>query len=583
MRLLWQAVVAFLVLFGLGFTALSLLHPNDNGDFGFTSQRIGPGTDRVMSVSAGGAAAAAGIRSGDTLQVAQSFHDRIVRQTTEPGDLLRVRVVGRPNWIDLVAAQVPANLPILAVVVIVVTRVAFLFMAGLIAWRRPDDGAARSLATFLALFGTSLTVGVDMGQFHPIALRFAADVLIESTYVLGAVAVLSFACRFPEPPRYGWRRIASRAVLPLAATTILLSWIRLPLIFFTDTPLSVERLLVFAYTILYALILVLALAVMATNFKSAQGSDRIRLRWVLLTFVVGFSGLVVYLVFVPFAPLNDLLQTFTLTLVAIPFGLAYVILRHRVIDIGFVINRAVVYTTVSLLIVGIFILFEWLAGHLVEQRSNAGLILNLVAALALGLSARFIHDRVDRWVDDLFFRDRHLAEEAIRRFAHEAALVTDPDDLVAKTVDVARRNARLTSVAFYAKQGKTYRALAAIPAVDGTVAPDVDEHDYAVLSMRTWHASVDVTQAGSALIGEIAFPMMVRGGLAGFLLCGSKTSHEALAPDERAALALLARDAGIALDSLRVRIIERELTALAQGGALPATLLERLSYLDSST
>jgi hypothetical protein len=96
-----------------------------------------------------------------------------------------------------------------------------------------------------------------------------------------------------------------------------------------------------------------------------------------------------------------------------------VILRHRVLDIGVVINRAVVYTGVSIVVVGAFILFEWLLGHVVESNSRASTIIELLAALALGLSVRFIHARVDRYVDDLFFRVRHLAEAAIRRFAQE--------------------------------------------------------------------------------------------------------------------------------------------------------------------
>ena len=38
-------------------------------------------------------------------------------------------------------------------------------------------------------------------------------------------------------------------------------------------------------------------------------------------------------------------------------------------------------------------------------------------ALALGLSMRFLHHRVDSFVDSVFFRKRHDNERALRRFA----------------------------------------------------------------------------------------------------------------------------------------------------------------------
>src|SRR6185312_6686551 len=102
--------------------------------------------------------------------------------------------------------------------------------------------------------------------------------------------------------------------------------------------------------------------------------------------------------------------------------------------------------------------------------------------------------------------------------------------------------------------------------------PSVSENDYAVLDMRGYHKPVDLLQFETDVPGEYAFPMMVRGALAGFLACGAKLSREALAPDERDALAVLARDCGIALDSLRVHHIERELAdARATLASLVAT------------
>lgn len=59
------------------------------------------------------------------------------------------------------------------------------------------------------------------------------------------------------------------------------------------------------------------------------------------------------------------------------------------------------------------------------------------------------------------------------------------------------------------------------------------------------------------MTGEFAYPMMARGRLAGVLVLGPKRSREPYAPDESEAIALLAHNAGLALDTLSLHSIER--------------------------
>ena len=579
MRVAWQAFIAILTIAGIAYTALSFARTDDNGSYGFISHHVSDTESVVDSVEPRSAATRAGIRKGDIIWTRGTIEERVTTSTTEPGDRLHVRI-GSPNApeVAVVATQSTQTAPPALVFVLIATRFAFLAMGALIAWRRSDDPAARSLATFLSCFGLAISTSPDLAQIGPIWARILVDYAVEALYFIGAIAVLSFACRFPQPPTGGWRKVIARSVMPLAAFGLATSAGRLSLYFFTTFSQRWHLLLLVPYTLVYCLVLALTLASLIGSYVAMRGAERIRMRWVLGTFVLGFSGLIVYFAGLSLGSTSNVFQFSTMTIVAIPFGLAYVIFRHRIIDIGFVVNRAVVYGGVSLVVVGAFIVFEWVLSHIVESHSNASTLLQLGGALALGLSVRFIHERVDRYVDDLFFRERHLAEAAIRRFAHEAALITNPDDLVTKTVDIVVRNARLSFAAFYVRRGAEYAPLAA--SVDDL--PPVDENDYGVLEMRTWHQGVDLSGSRSQLHAEIAFPMMVRGTLAGFLLCGSKTTHEALAPDERSALALLARDAGIALDSLRVRIIERELASLAREGGLPAALRDRLALLGAT-
>ncbi len=558
MRLTFQGLIAALVLIGLVESVAAQLTPNDDGYFGMTLGHYDPSGTVVSAVTPGSPAAAAGIHAGDRIVIVPTSTNTIVmNQFTEPGDVGIIQDGART--ISLRAAVAPSSTPLALVVIVYAAKFAFFAMAVLIAWRKPDDPAARALALFFACFGFGLAF--DFGLFHPLWLRLFAGMLVQTAFYLGAIAALAFACRFPTQPERGFRATINRWIWPLAAFGVIVG--EGVIVFGFLDPAATQSfhpLVPLPFLLSYIAVVVAIIAVFWNSYRSSTGSDRVRIRWVLLTFAFGFSGLVVYFAGVISHGNTGLLPYAAFTTFVIPFGLAYVMLRHRILDIGFVINRAVVYAGVSIIVVVTFIVFEWLVGHVVESNSRTSGILQLAAALVLGLSIRPIHNRVDQWVDDLFFSERHAAEAAVRRFAHEALLITEKRDLIGKTVEVAQRNMHLLGCAFYAARDGRYVPLEST----FEVAPSVGENDYAVLGMRTWHTPVDLQNVDTQLPGELALPMTVRGKLAGFLLCGEKSSHEAFAPDEREALALLARDAGIALDSLRISALER--AAGATGG-----------------
>ncbi len=560
MRLAFQALIAVLVLAGLVEAIVAQVTPNDTGYFGIALSHYDPAGVIVAAVTPGSPAAAAGIHPGDRVVIVPTRANMIVLNlgVTEPGDVGIVQDGART--VTLRAAVAPSSSPIALVAILEAAKLAFFAMAVLVAWRKPDDPAARALALFLACFGFGL--GFDFGLFHPLWLRLLLVFVVQTLFYAGAVAALAFACRFPTLPARGFRATINRWIWPLAAFGIVVGE-GVQLLGFLEPAAtrSIRTLLPIPFLASYMTVAIAIIVVFWSSYRTSSGAERVRIRWVLLTFAFGFSGLLVFFANIILHGNTGALQYAAFTVFAIPFGLAYVILRHRVLDIGFVINRAIVYAGVSVIVVVSFIVFESLVSNVVQANSRTSGILQLGAALALGLLIRPIHNRVDRWVDDLFFRERHAAEAAVRKFAHEALLVTSESDLIAKTIDVAQRNMHLLGCAFYTARDGRYIPLQST--FDNGAA--VSENDYAVLGMRTWHAPVELHDLETQLPGDLALPMTVRGRLSGFLLCGEKSSHEAFAPDEREALALLARDAGIALDSLRINALERAVGATGGG------------------
>lgn len=275
--------------------------------------------------------------------------------------------------------------------------------------------------------------------------------------------------------------------------------------------------------------------------KGTQGADAQRVRAVVAAYTVLW---VPWLLAGPFAPLvgprADVLLWHAHNSVhaLVPVILGYAALRRRLFDVGFVLNRAAIFTIISALVVGAFVVLEWALGKWFENAGRAaGLELNAALALVLGLSLRFVHTRVDSFVDTVFFRKRHEDGRALLRFAHEAAFVTQRDLLLIRTRDVIETHLGVESAA---------------------VVPlgELDLNDPAVLAMRTWREPVELARFSSSLRGEYAFPMVAHGELQGAIVCGEKQNGEAYAPDEVEVMKDVAHGVGVAiwsLDLLNVR------------------------------
>ncbi|MBV8638174.1 MAG: hypothetical protein JO322_08815 [Candidatus Eremiobacteraeota bacterium] len=227
-----------------------------------------------------------------------------------------------------------------------------------------------------------------------------------------------------------------------------------------------------------------------------------------------------------------------------PFGLWYAIFRRRLVDIGFVLNRAVVFAGVSIAVVSIFEIVQWALGKWFETANHVtNVSAGIALALALGLSLRFIHRQVDVFVDTVFFRKRHLNEIALREFAEEAAFVTDEDALLDRTIAEISNHSDASAVSLLLQRGEQYGVARSS---NGTTCSILND-DPALAAMRTSRRPVEIARYATVLTGEFAFPLLARGQVIGILVCGSKRTGEAYAPDEFDAIKTVAHDVGMAL------------------------------------
>ncbi|MGA8535694.1 MAG: hypothetical protein WB615_16415 [Candidatus Tumulicola sp.] len=242
--------------------------------------------------------------------------------------------------------------------------------------------------------------------------------------LVSGVGLMLFALRFPDDRVDGWRRTAQRAIPWLViAYAALAAWYTYGIMTMTLDWTTASRLGLLAPLPPY----VVAWIALIESYRRSAGANRLRLRWAIAGVFVGtlLPGLAI--------PLQGLTAGATFTQsesfaafanIAIPLLMGYAIVRHRVINVEFILNRALVLGAVAGLLAGAFVLLDWLFTNYLTQ-TRWQIAVGVGVAFALGWSARSGRRMLIGTIDSVFFPKRH----AVMRSMHELriALETAPD------------------------------------------------------------------------------------------------------------------------------------------------------------
>ncbi len=434
----WRATLLALCFVATVANAVSLFTDSIEASsaLGFTVSRTADSAVvRVDTVDKGGAAEASGLRAGDLINVRRLDpgeryrlltgvypHEKLAFAVSRHGKTVPIRYVagGAPvrRWDTLL--YLFASFWMLA-------------FATLIAWRRAGVPEARVLCALLALYPLS-------SAFLPGAWIGASPALDDATAIVGFALVWMQAALLPvyaslvARPLSGARRVLTALTYVSIAAIAVFDVMRLVEVWSGSLPWVAQGVgpewNMWYGAIPYALTILCGLAALV----AARGAERTRIAYVLAPLIVLFTSQgMLYLVpaFASSAQHGTALVlsygSANLGAFLAPVGMTYALLNRRVLDIGFALNRVAIFSGVSIVVVGAFMLVEWaLASWLERQSHTTSLAVSAALALLLGFSIRFVHDRVEHVLDRLFFRKRHEDEIAIRRLAREAAFITDP-------------------------------------------------------------------------------------------------------------------------------------------------------------
>ena len=529
------------------------------GTYGADATRTFAG--QIVDVVAGSPADRAGIRIGDRLQVAPFSKDFPRFAFPRPGDrgsfLLR-RPDGSSYAVTMTAVSssfTPTG-RILGILALLPATI-FVAIAFMLVFLRPNV----MTWSFYAYATGFLSTQASMAFYYPYLSRpvyFALSFLLNTVWGNFAVLpLLPFVLRFPDDKLTGFTKAFDRIVwiaIALAFGAYSYEWyeygkgVKVPWSDAIDTWLPLA-----AFAI--------ATLILMQKYKHATPQLRQRFGFLTLGLIVSFLAYAVY--FVPGVP-RAVSEVIGFAVVIMPISVMYAVLKHRVLDVNFVLNRALVYGILSVFVITFVSLLDWFAGHVIAgERFATGI--ELVLTIAIGFLLDRINRAISNAVDLVFFRDRRAAEDYLRRAARALSYATEEAAVTDSLVQVPVDALALSAAALYrrASDGDRFEGIAT--STNTEVAPFGFDCNHLLVRMlqsaeqRVWldelRGHLDREQAKYYVL---AVPVMVRHELVSFTLYGPHRNGSQLDPDEVGLLEELAIEASRAYDHIEaVRLRER--------------------------
>jgi hypothetical protein len=284
-------------------------------------------------------------------------------------------------------------------------------------------------------------------------------------------------------------------------------------------------------SILVSLALGVAVAAMA---QAAPADQRMRSMWFVSTLVAWFVGAalgaldnVLFNGSAVLFWLSYLLQSFTL------LGPIYATLRHRILDLNFVVTRSAIFAMLSVSMLGSFAAAEWGFGKLADALIAGGFwkgvvaqLLSFSAAIVIGLYLRSVHGHLENWVNGILFRERIRKLALLESFARESDLLQTRSELLNVTYEALVDAIDADDVAVYiANDGALVCAHGS-----GKEPERLERSDRVVLQLLERQRPF-VSEVPS-LRDWLVIPLAVRREIVGAIACAPKRDHTAYLPDE---------------------------------------------------
>jgi hypothetical protein len=326
------------------------------------------------------------------------------------------------------------------------------------------------------------------------------------------------------------------------------------------------------------------LGLLIAVYSRALPANQARIRWVLFSMLGLVASYLVSITPASFGISNLVLNIAGTVLTAAAFiGFAYAVLKHQLVSLQVVLNRALVYGLVTSLVVGVFAaVLSFLEHATLNTETNR--LLALLVPLILGMGLDTIKRQVNAYIGKAFFRKRHQAEAALAQFARSSNHVDDGEKLLDLTADQLFSQAGPQALGIYLTSPQVSGAVLTRQRGDAPCPPKLDSNDLGLLRLKAGDAEVNLRDAGSALGQDgLLYSLQVRNQLLGCIYLGPRPA-EAYSAEERQLFERVAHQVAVALHALRLEAQRKLLEEFADGAfGIPLTAQAKAKELIGAT
>lgn len=543
------------------------------GSLGATFQGLLPKhPSKIDSLQPDSPLAAAGAVVGDTVIL-------------DPSKTLfnRAFQIGEPVGLTLVHGTVSKHLVVVAIAEpmsfisyfhkisdMVVSAVAGLFTL-LLVYKIPDLKTYRALTLFF-LFQA---LNCDF-KFAPTGtLHILTDITSWGTALLIPYFCFRFVLFYPDDRPQGLRVGLVRMLPAISWLTAVSTAMQLWRLSLDHDITNFGRL---AFQCYYLFFLILIMAALLDGYRHSAANGRQKFLWLAISLCVPFILSVSSIIVNGGGPTERSVFTivYEATLLLMEIGTVYAVLKHRVFNFSFALNRAIFYSASTLLLLIGFGIIEWLFDKVVHiEGRESNVLIDGAIALCVYLIFHKIRHYLEHWLERVFFHAWHVNETKLREFIRTAAHITAEGTLLQALYRELKRFSGGGSCAIFLRDGAGDYALVGTTDADACQRIVVDNPVCVLL-----RADLKPILAGNDLASftrHTIFPMAHRGTLDGIVLIGEKTNGEEFRPDEIDLLSHAIRQVGLDLYALRIERLENSNRDLQRDCGTMRQLLAQIS------
>jgi signal transduction histidine kinase len=260
-------------------------------------------------------------------------------------------------------------------------------------------------------------------------------------------------------------------------------------------------------------------ASLVVRWRRAEGDERQQLKWFIAVIALLPVPLALHDVFTADAAVAATDLTIGVVFSVIPVAMGIAIFRYRLYDLDLVINRALVYLTLSGMIAALYL--GLVAVAQLALGGNGGLGLHVAAAIIAAAAFQPLRSRVQQGIDRLFYGDRARPYDAVGRLGRRLEDAASPDTVLPRVAEAVAEALRVPYVAIELADGETWST----PAESGASQDEVAD-----------------------------FPMVYQGESIGRLLVSPRAGTSDFSAADRRLLGDLARQAGVAAHAVQVTV-----------------------------